>query len=141
MKILITDEAGKYTDDFLNYVLAKFKDIYYEIVDERKLAPFEVYINELPRYKSLMKNHISAKEICITALYNIRILHYRQDVIFKIDETVYLPNTRIKLIELCKLINDGTLLLRSYPIFTEIFDWVKDNIEVYYAEYILSDEE
>ena len=137
MKILITDKDNKYTYDFLEYVKSKCRDIYYEKVNVKKLKPFEVYINELPEYKSLMKKYISANEICISGLYNIMILHYGQNIVFKIDENNLLPNTKIKIIELCKLINNGNLLLKPYPIFTEIFDEIQKNIEVYYAEYVL----
>ena len=100
MKILITDKDNKYTYDFLEYVKSKCRDIYYEKVNVKKLKPFEVYINELPEYKSLMKKYISANEICISGLYNIMILHYGQNIVFKIDENNLLPNTKIKIIEI-----------------------------------------
>lgn len=138
MKILITDEAGKYTDDFLNYILAKFRDIYYEIVDGRKLAPFEVYINELPEYKSVFKKYMSAYEICLMALYNIVVLKYDSSYVLKIDETQKIPQTNIKIIEICKLINNGNIMLKAYPIFTDVFKYVQTHVENYYAEYVLN---
>lgn len=140
MKILIIDKDNKYTDSFLEYVKSRCRDIYYKKVNLKKLKPFETYINELPEYKSLMKKYISSNEICITGLYNIMICRYGQTIVLKIDENSFLPNTRIKIIELCKLINNGNLLLKPYPIFTEIFDEIKENIEVYYAEYVLKSE-
>lgn len=139
MKIIIDDVENKYTDKFLSYLKSKFFNVFYKKINYKKLEPFEIYINELPKYKSLMRNYISANEICISGLYNIMVLRYGQTIVLKINENIFLPNTRIKLIELCKLINEGNLLLRPYPIFTEVFDEIKKDIEKYYASYALGE--
>ena len=94
-------------------------------------------MNEVSRYKSILKKHISITEVCQIAFQNIIVLRFGNNITIKINEKVLLPNTNVKLIELCKLINNGNLDLKAYPIFTEIFNDVKDNLEKYYSEYAL----
>lgn len=139
MKLFIVDKDKKFDNDFFNVVKEKLLDLYYEKVNVEKLLPFEEYINELPKYKSLLKNYIYATEICQIAFYNVVMLRFGDNITIKIDEKVRLPNTNIKLIDLCKLINNGNLKLQAYPIFTEIFDEAKKNIEKYYIEYALKE--
>lgn len=137
MRVLINDRDNKYTDEFFYFVKNKIKSYFYQRINMKRLEPFEVFINETPKYKSLLKKYISAFDICISAIYNIVIVRYGENIVLKIDENAIVPNTNIKLINLCKLINEGNLVLKAYPIFTEIFDYVKDNIEKIYAEYAL----
>lgn len=137
MRILIIDRDGKYDDEFFDFVKTKIKNYFYQILNIKRLEPFEIFINKNPKYYSLFKKYISALDICISAIYNIVVIRYGENIVLKIDENSVVPNTNIKLINLCKLINEGNLVLKAYPIFTEIFDYVKNNIEKIYAEYAL----
>ena len=137
IRILISDIENKYTDDFFEFVKYKMREYFYSHLDYKKLEPFDIFINENPKYKSIFNKHISAYDICISALYNIEILRFGKNIVLKIDENAVIPNTNRKLIELCKLINEGNLVLKAYPIFTDIFNYVKNNIEEIYIEYVL----
>ena len=137
IRILISDIEDKYTDDFFEFVKYKMRDYFYNHLKDKKLEPFDIFINENPKYQSIFKKHISSYDICISALYNINVLRFGKNIVLKIDENALIPNTNIKLIELCKLINEGNLVLKAYPIFTEIFKYVKDKIDEIYIEYVL----
>lgn len=137
IRILINDIEDKYTEDFFEFVKIKMRDYFYAHLNSKKLEPFDIFINENPKYQSIFKKHISAYDICVATLYNISVLRFGENIVLKIDENAVIPNTNRKLIELCKLINEGNLVLKAYPIFTEIFDYVKNNIEEIYIEYAL----
>ena len=137
MRLLIVDRDDKYTDEFFDFVKEKIRSYFYTHVKVKKLEPFEVFINESPEYKFPLRKYISCYDICIAALYNIVVVRYGRNIVLKIDENSVVPNTNIKLIDLCKLINEGNLVLKAYPIFTEIFNYVKNNIEDLNLEYAL----
>ena len=137
IRILIRDEENKYTDDFFEFVKYKMREYFYSHLEYKKLEPFDIFINEMQKYQSIFKKHISAYDICISVLYNVIVLRFGKNIVLKIDENAVIPNTNRKLIELCKLINEGNLVLKAYPIFTDIFNYVKNNIEEIYIEYVL----
>lgn len=139
MKIRIIDNNHKYTDEFLDFLIQKIRDKFTKDVKIEKLEPFEIYINELPRYKSIFKKYMPAYEICLMALYNIVVIKYDSSYVLKIDETQKIPQTNIKIIEICKLINNGNIMLKAYPIFTDVFKYVQTHVENYYAEYVLGE--
>lgn len=139
MKIFLIDDNQRFTNDFLNYLQVELRDYFFNVVDYKKLLPFEIYINELPRYKSLFKKYITSYEICNSALYNIKILSTKNSHTLTIDDKAILPGTSIKVLEICTLINDGNLILKAYPIFTKSFHYIQSNVERLYAEYVLGE--
>ena len=139
MKAFLIDTQNQYTKDLLEYLKDKLREYFNSIVDYDKLVPFEIYINELPKYKSLFKKYITAYEICNAALYNIEILSTSQTHVLRINPVEKLLNTPIKIEELCKLINNGNLYLKAYPIFTKIFQYAQRNVDKIYSEYTLGE--
>ena len=135
MEIRIVDKSGNYDELFFSFLKDKIREKFYDEVNVKKLLPFEIFINENPKYKSLFKKYISAYDICLTAFYNLKLIDYKPIYLLKIDEVIKLPNTNIKLIELCKLIDNGNIGLKAYPIFTKVFKYVQEHVEEYYAEY------
>lgn len=139
MKILITDVENKYTEGFFDFLIRKTQTRFFENLNVKKLESFEVFINESPRYKSLFRKYISAYDICVTALHNLKVLRYETLSSIVIDNTVLMPGTSIKVLELCKLIDEGNLGLKAYPIFSNTFKEVQGEIETYYAEYVFGE--
>lgn len=141
MKIFIINDDDKYTGDFLKFVIEKTRELFLEKLNKQKLQSFEIFINKNPKYNSLFKKYIPAYEICYSALYNLHVKHFGSVITIEIDSMINLPNTSIKLIELVELIDKGNLVLKAYPIFTEVFKEIEDKIENLYAEFILKEEE
>lgn len=140
MKVLFTDNENKYDVEFIDVLIRKIRNLFFERLNRNKLIPFEVFINENPEFNSLYKKSFSAYEICLTAMYNLKVIKYGIMYNIEIDSTAKLPGTDIKLIQLCELINDGNLVLKAYPIFSDVFKEIQSKIEEYYAEYILEEE-
>lgn len=140
MKIIIVDEEGRFDNKFISYVKDQLRTKFLEDVEYKKLKPFEIYINEVPRYKSLFKTYITAAEIYSAALYNIQTVTTTYSYILQINPMVTIPNTTVKVEEVCKLIDDGNLFLKAYPIFTKTFRYIQDNIEALYAKYELGED-
>lgn len=139
MRIVLTDTENRFDDKFLNYLKTVLRDKFFELVNYRKLLPFEIFINGVTRYKSLLKKYISSSEICNIALYNIKVTSTTYSHTLEIDAMATIPNTTIKIKEICSLIDDGNLYLKAYPIFTETFQYVQTNIEEIYAKYALGE--
>jgi len=133
MKLILFDTERKYTDDFIDFL--KTKMIYAGLgeYNPKKTVLHEVYINEF--YKSKFKKHISAREVIISGLYNISWQRYVDKIVIEINPNQLIAGTDAKLYEVCKLINFGTLDLPAYPIFTDLFETFKRNIDRWYDYY------
>lgn len=46
-------------------------------------------------------------------------------------------NSQIRLIDLCKLLNNGTLEIQGTNIFSDTFDYIANNMDQIYLTYIL----
>lgn len=133
MNLVLFDRQLKYTDDFLNFLIPKM--IYRGLgeYNPKKTVLQEVYINEF--YKSKFRKYIAAKDVIISGFYNLTWQRYADKIVIEIDPNCLLVGTTAKLNEVCKLINYGTLEISAYPIFTEVFNYFKENIDRWYDYY------
>jgi hypothetical protein len=79
---------------------------------------------------------ISAKNILIGAVYNLRIRDTFNNIIIEINPNAMIPNTSAKFIDIVKLINYGNLSLQEYPIMDQIMNYFAININSYYNKYL-----
>jgi len=75
-------------------------------------------------YKSVLKRYISCKEIVYSSVKSITYETFTNMYIIKIDDNALLPMTRVKIIDLVKLINYGNLWINGLPIYSKIFNGV-----------------
>ena len=84
---------------------------------------------------NLCKSKILCRNIIQNAANNLVFKKFQGEIIITINNTKKFSNTNAKLYDLCKLINYGTFSVKGYPIFTEAFNYVSDNIEILYYNY------
>lgn len=131
-------ETTIYNEKFMQYFLKKYKLNCLSIINKNKLHKIDQFINALPKYKNKFKKHISCIDVLWTGVFNLKVRHIGDQYTFYIDTNAFLPQTNIKIAELCDLINFGNLSLMPYPIFTDTFNKMKKNINMYYNLYILN---
>ena len=109
-------------------------------IDPKKLEVWDIYLQSLPAYWDIYKKYKkSAKDLLIFAAKNL--IHSESDEEFNvyINDTIYSPFLdTIKLNSFCKLINFGDLTCKGYPIFTECFDYIAENIQDLVDTYLLT---
>ena len=67
-------------------------------------------------------------------IYGINHLHYTETsekIIIKMNYYLNCPNIDAKLYDICKLVNYGNLNIKGYPIFTNVFKHILNNIDFY----------
>ena len=135
MTLTIENPNGLELDDFIKSALIpRLQETIVSAIDVNRLAPIEEYINTLNI--SNFGNHIFAKDVVISAAYNL--ISTRQqtgDYIISIDSTQLLPNTRAKIIDIMQLINYGTLATPAYPIIEEVFRQYSTMLNQLYINY------
>lgn len=83
------------------------------------------------------QTEITAQNILINAGQNLQVLDFTEIIIIQINENVLFRNSQIRLIDLCKLLNYGTLDIQGTNIFFDTFDYIANNINQIYLNYIL----
>ena len=107
------------------------------IMNFKRLKPFDEYFNS-NEFKSISNNVvISSKRIITMGMTNLVHKRYETNTHIFINPNITYPGTTIKIVDLCKLINYGTLSLEGYPIFTKTFDHFSKNIKKYRNKCIL----
>ena len=98
-------------------------------------------INKLQRYDELFqseeflilsnKTSISSRKVVLMAMTNLIHKRYETNTHIFINPNINYPGTNMKIVDLCKIINYGTLSIDAYPIFTETFNHIQQNIGKY----------
>ena len=128
----------KYGLKFVLYIIKKLQKYIIGNINVKKLIFIEAYINLM--YTSQLRKYISAKDVIISGVMNITYTIYPHKFVIEIDSNQILYGTDAKLCDLCKLINYGVLGVSAYPIFTESFDYFKENLNVLFEQYLRDEE-
>lgn len=94
-------------------------------------------LNSVAEFQSIYKKKYSSREIVLTATYNLVYNLYDNKCVIEINPNVYYAGTHVRLIDLCKLINFGTLNVRGSHIFTDVFDAINKHQKHFYDVYVL----
>jgi hypothetical protein len=100
-----------------------------EKADRRKLLAFDDYLN------STEGINIKAINILSIATDNIKHIELDGSIVIYINDKVLIKGTDKRLIDICRLINYGNLLVQGYPIFTKTFNHFSNNIDFYISLY------
>lgn len=135
MYLSISKEYAK--DGFISFLIKRIVGTVSILLDIKKLTSFDNYFKSEEFLSDYGTNDISARKVILLALNNIRSKITSDAVLIYIDDNIYYPNTDIKLITLCKVINYGTLSIPAYPIFTNVFNHFKKDIKKYRQKFIV----
>jgi hypothetical protein len=116
---------------FISYLKTRLLRHICLILDLSKLKPFDEYFQSLEFLEASNGVIISSKRLILLAMSNLQHKRYESTTHIFINPNITYPGTGLKLVDLCKVINYGTLSIEGYPIFTETFNHFSRNIRKY----------
>jgi len=132
MKLVIDNCNDK---QFIIYLINFIKQYLIDHSRSQKFSSLDMYLNKIPKYKTKFRKSLTCHDIVICGAYNLVYRKYGKKYIITINENQKLFGLDAKLYDMCKLINYGTLEIDGYPIFTDAFNYVQDNLEMLYFRY------
>lgn len=135
MKLQINHKCSR---EFILYICNIIRAYILTNIDYEQVKGIETIIN-LDTSKLLFgTKFVSIKSLIISATQNLRIQKVNNSYyVIDINPNVVVPNTKLKLLDVCKLINYGNLLCKGYPIFTCAFNNIKNNYNAIYNSYLI----
>lgn len=129
MDLVIYKQKTFIASDFIRYLCQMIQQLLLSShIDFRSFNQY--FINNF-------QTDITAQNILINAGQNLQIQDYSDVVVIQINENMLFKDSQIKLIDLCKLLNYGTLDISGTNIFSDTFDYIATNINQIYLNYIL----
>jgi hypothetical protein len=116
---------------FISYLKTRLLRHICLILDLSKLKAFDEYFQSSEFLEISNDVIISSKRLILLAMSNLQHKRYESTTHIFINPNVTYPGTGLKLVDLCKIINYGTLSVEGYPIFTETFNHFSRNIRKY----------
>lgn len=100
--------------------------------NRHKLPVFDEYFDQI----FISPRKIRAYDIIVSGLRNVIIEKTQGGIHIVIDRNVKIPMTRnITLYSVCMLIDQGNLELKPFPVFSTVFDNIKNNFENIITQY------
>lgn len=128
-------DMHEYTPEFLNYLKKRMYilGLSYLNSNRNKLQRIDEYLRETV-YKGERKS--VAYQIILQGLKNFTIKKASSKVIISINDSIKTQYSDVYTLSgLCQLIDQGNLELNPFPIFTYIFEYVREKITQIYVEY------
>ena len=135
MELLI---PNTYEDDFYSFIINYIEKVGIGRIDRKKLINWDLYFNSFSKLTNNFKKNISSYEIIISGIYNLIYIKREREVVIKIDPVQKLPGTNAKINVLCNTINNGNLILKGYPVFTDLFTYISSNLDSIHLLYELT---
>lgn len=128
-------ENKNITQNFVVFLKNRMLSYMSTILDTRKLTSFDEYFMS-DEFK-LLTNGVKVSSRRVILLGMTTLVHKRFDTTTQIfmNPNITYPGTSLKIYDLCKLINYGTISIDGYPIFTDTFNYFSKNIEKYVDRY------
>lgn len=137
MKLIVTYTNDSLDLDFGKWLIKRIQEKFILAIDENKLKRWDKFFEESDEYKSIYRKKILTKDILIVGIRNLICRKFPQKLIIHINNNLFVPGLdRVRIETVCKLINFGNTEIKGYPIFTEVFGEVADNIHDYINEYL-----
>lgn len=134
MYISIEDKK-EYTQDFLKYLNKRMLTLGLTYMNQKrsKLIPVNNYLKESV-FTGVRRP--TAQQIIVAGLNNFQFKRTNSKLIIQINPSIKVPQVNSMLLETaCKIIDQGNLELTPFPIFTYVFNYVKDNLLDIYSDY------
>lgn len=128
MEIVIYKDKTFFAKDFLDYLI---------ILIKQYLLNSNIDFTRFTDYFQKTYPVATVHDILIQAGRYLEIMDYEDIIQIQINPNVKFKDLPLKLIDLCRLLNYGTLDIQGSYIFSDTFDYVSNNINQIYLNYIL----
>lgn len=131
---IIIKNTNKYDLNFFNWLIEKIKSYLLMFDDFSKYKQIEEYINS-NILRSKKYRYLSMHDIFFIAAASYECISYGSTAIIQINPQIKIYNTNIKVIDICKILNYGSISVKGIDIFSQIANHIKLNLNNYYREY------
>ena len=131
---IIIKNTNKYDLNFFNWLIEKIKSYLLMFDDFSKYKQIEEYINS-NILRSKKYRYLSMHDIFFIAAASYECTNYGSTAIIQINPQIKIYNTNIKVIDICKILNYGSISVKGIDIFSQIANHIKLNLNNYYREY------
>lgn len=131
MNLILNVKLNNY-NNFFKFLKDIIKSAILKNLDVKKLIVFDEY------FKNNLNIKVTpiARQVIIIGIENLIYSKTSEGINIYINPSTIVYNTQYHVAELCRLINYGTLDLKGYPIFTNTFNKIKDNINMILSLYL-----
>lgn len=131
---IIIKNTNKYDLNFFNWLIEKIKSYLLMFDDFSKYKQIEEYINS-NILRSKKYRYLSMHDIFFIAAASYECINYGSTAIIQINPQIKIYNTNIKVIDICKILNYGSISVKGIDVFSQIANHIKLNLNNYYREY------
>ena len=131
---IIIKNTNKYDLNFFNWLIEKIKSYLLMFDDFSRYKQIEEYINS-NILRSKKQRYLSMHDIFFIAAASYECINYGSTAIIQINPQIKIYNTNIKVIDICKILNYGSISVKGIDIFSQIANHIKLNLNNYYREY------
>jgi hypothetical protein len=124
--------------DFIKWLKSNMSDKIKSSIDEKKLIRWNDYLNSGEVIEFTSRKNILAKEVIYLGADNLVVSELPNKFIISINNKKFVNGLKmVKIDTLCKLINYGNASIKGYPIFSDVFNEVANNIDMYIEVYYM----
>lgn len=129
--MILTEVSKAYDKEFVLSLRSTIKAQFIVQLDYKKLQAVEDDI----KFVFDLKDDFDLLDICINSIDTSILVESETSYIIEVNPVIRVNNLR--LFNLINLINDGSLDIDAYPIFSEIKKYIENNIDYLYELYQL----
>ena len=136
MRLEIEDSTNLLLNkSFGSWLIDEIQRVVKNSINESKLRPWDKFIKE--EYEHLYSKKITGYDTIMYGLDNLVCDLVSNKLVIKISTNQFIPGLhRVRVDTLCRLINYGNTSIKGYPIFTDAFNIIADNIDILAKEYL-----
>ena len=125
---LVIDKSNQINGGFIQFIIDVIRSKL--MINILKYQNYDILFDQFDQ-------DITSKEVISQAASNIISYNYFGRIVIMINNTVNYNKSTIKLIDLCRILNYGTLDKNGCHIFSKTFDYISNNLNELYDEYNL----
>jgi hypothetical protein len=123
-------ENKNITKSFIPYLKKRLLGHVALLLDTNKLKKYDEYFKS-EGFDNNYQVTINSKRVILLGLSNLQHKRYDTTTHIFINPNTQYPGTTYKIVDLCKMINFGTLSIEGYSIFSNTFEHFQKNINKY----------
>lgn len=134
MQLQIEYTKNVLNQDFGNWLIKVISNEILSSINKKKLISLDKYIEE--NFTHLYKKPVTSMDIIKYGLDEMYCDNSSSKLIIQISKNKFVPGMdRVRIESACKLINYGNKSVPGYPIFTNEFTHIANNISMYVDKY------
>lgn len=123
-----------YKDGFIRWLIDQVAVSILSHVNSPRINQLNKFVSDSNLFKQ--DNSVDIRKAVIYAVRNFKVRKIKTGWEVFIDPNILYPNTSIKVVTLCKLVDAGVIGIRGTNLFTNEFNFVTTNLKRYYEMYM-----